>query len=266
MTHHRMSPPAIILGNRNVRRWLTLTALALTPVSGPATVLTFDETRNATGALVVSTTSGASVAFDYGDNVSGSPMNVSGGQYTYGNEGEGFTPNVTVDFFTDSGTGVNLWGPQYGDLENVALAHAPLSGIDPPQLLNIRLAADPGYQVQLYHFDMGGWARADYTINGVGVQGDAATLFSQVQVLIEGDASGPGHTAFDFTTPLTGQELMIQIDFGNMAASIRDNIGIDNIRFGQTPPAVVPLPASALLFGSGLLVLVPGARRRRRNC
>ncbi len=231
-------------------------ALTLSPALGLATVLTFDETRNSTGQLVVPVAAGSEVAFDYGDNVTGSPMKVPGGQYTYGNEGEGFTPNVDVDFFTDSGSSVNIWTVQYGDLDNVILAHVPLSGVDSPQLLNISLTADSGYQVQLWHFDMAGWPMSDYTINSVSVLGNSGSLFAQSQVLIEGDANGPGHTAFDFASPLTAQQLTIQVEFSNMAGSIRDNIGIDNIRFGQAPPAVVPLPASMMLFSSGLLALL----------
>ena len=57
-------------------------------------------------------------------------------------------------------------------------------------------------------------------------------------------------------------ELLIQIDYGNLAGGQQDNIGIDNIRFGQNPPAVVPLPAAWLLFGSGI-VAVTFLRPRR---
>lgn len=246
-------------------RWLAAAALALSPALCTATVLTFDEARSATGQTVGPVAAGDEVPFDYGDNVTGSPMNVSGGQYTYGNAGEGYTPNVVVDFFTDTGTSVNIWTLQYGDLENVAIAHAPLSGVGSPQNLNIRLTADPGYQVQLWHFDMAGWANADYTIDGVSVLDDGGAVFEQTQVLIEGDFTGPRHTAFDFSSPLTAQQLTIQVDFSNMAASIRDNIGIDNIRFGQTPPAPIPLPASMVLFGSGLLALLLGMRIKLKS-
>ncbi|BAU49215.1 hypothetical protein SVA_2667 [Sulfurifustis variabilis] len=223
-----------------------------------ATVLTFDETRSATGSTVIPTTSGSSVQQDYGDNVTGSSMDVTGGQFTYGNDGEGFTPNVVVDY--SSGTAVSLWTTQYGDLTNVAFANS-LPGTT-PNALNVLLTADPGYEVQLYHFDLAGWSNTDYVIDGVSVFGDSLALYSQADVLVQGDIVGPRHTAFDFATPLSAQQLLIEIDFGNLAGGFQDNIGIDNIRFGQTPPVVVPVPPAAWLFFSALVGLAGMARRK----
>ncbi len=68
---------------------------------GRATILEFDQIRIADGS-VVPTISGNDVEQDYGDRVHSSPMNVPGGQFTYGNGGEGFTPNVVVDYFAGS--------------------------------------------------------------------------------------------------------------------------------------------------------------------
>ena len=238
---------------------IVTTTLGVSVGESQATVLIFDQTRNATQTAVVPTSAGSVVQQDYGDNVTGSPMNVPGGQFTYGNEGEGFTPNVVTDYFSD--TGVGQWTIQYGDLTNVLFAGAPLSG-ESPNTLNVRLTAEPGFEVLLYHFDLAGWANADYTINGVSVFSDTTTLFSQNNVLVEGDFSGPRHTSFDFSNPLSAEQLQIQIDFSNLAGSIQDNIGIDNIRFGQDPPAAVPTPPALWLFGSGLIGLVGIARRK----
>jgi hypothetical protein len=223
-----------------------------------ATVLIFDQTRDATQTTVFPTTAGSDAQQDYGDNVTGSPMNVPGGQFTYGNQGEGFTPNVVADYFSD--TSIGQWTIQYGDLTNVLFARSPLAGAS-ANTLNVRLTADPGFEVQLYHFDLAGWADTDYTISGVSVFSDTATLFAQSNVLVEGDLSGPRHTAFDFATPLSANQLQIQIDFANLVAGMQDNIGIDNIRFGQDPPAVVPLAPALWLFGSGLLALIGISRR-----
>ncbi len=246
-----------------IRCWFRLVLLlaagcALTGNSY-ATILVFDQSRDATGSTVVATAAGSDVQQDYGDRVTGSPMAVAGGQFTYGNGGEGFTPNVVVDYF--SGADVGLWTVQYGDLTNVLFARAPLSGTIAGSL-NVRLTADPGYQVQLYHFDLAGWPNADYTIDAVNIFGNGATLFSLANVLVEGDANGPRHTSFDFSSPLTAAQLLIQIDIGNIAASSQDNIGMDNIRFGQTPPAAIPVPAASVLFGSGLVLLAARFRRR----
>lgn len=193
-----------------------------------ATILTFDQARNATGTTVIPIQAGAAVPQDYGDRVTGSPMAVAGGAFTYGEAGEGFTPNVVVDYF--SGGNVSLWTIDYGDLANVIFA-SPGS-----QVMNVRLTADPGFEVRLFHFDLAGWPQADYTINGVSVSSGATTLFSQADVLVEGNATGPRHTAFDFPTPLAGPELLIAIDVANIASGQQDNIGLDNLRFAQNPP------------------------------
>jgi hypothetical protein len=232
--------------------------LACTAGEAGATLLTFDQSRSATGALVIPTQAGSNVPQDYGDRVTGSPMAVPGGAFTYGNGGEGFTPNVAVEYF--SGNNVSLWTSQYGDLTNVMFASAGSN------VMNVRLTADLGYEVLLYQFDLAGWPESDYTINEVTVTSGGTTLFSQSNVLVEGNATGPRHTPFEFTSPLSGFELVIGIDFANIAFGQQDNIGIDNIRFGQNPPPAgrpipIPEPGSMVLFAMGLALL--GIARRR---
>ena len=75
-------------------------------------------------------------------------------------------------------------------------------------------------------------------------------MFSQNNVLVEVDGTGPGHTSFDFAAPLTGAEILIQIDYANL-----DGGQQDNIRFGQNPPVAVHLPAAWLLSGSGMAAI-----------
>lgn len=247
--------------NRCARLFLFAVAMGALAGESRATVLTFDQSRDAaTQSIVVPTSAGARVQQDYGDRVTGSSMDVPGGQFTYGNEGEGFTLNVVVDYFT--GSDVRLWTTQYGDLNNVVFARAPLAGAPDPDMLNIRLTADPGFMAELYHFDLAGWANADYVINSVSVFSDAATLFSQSDVAVEGNFVGPRHSSFDFISPLSAAELLIQIDFSNLAGGMQDNIGIDNIRFGQFPrPSVIPMPGGLWLLGLGLSVLIGRSRR-----
>ena len=252
---------------------LALVAMALAwPVDAGATVLLFDQARSSTGDLVVPTTAGDPVPQDYGDNVTGSPMDVPGGQYTYGNEGEGFTPNVTVDYFAGAGTPLSLWDSAYGDLENVLFANA-LPGVSGPLSLNLRLSAEPGYRVRLYGFDLGGWPNADYLIDAVRIaNGGGDVLFVQEDLLVEGNfATLPRHTALSFAGPLTAPQLLIQIDFANLAGGSQDNIGIDNVRFGQladdpqTPPRSVPEPGSLALAAWGLLGLASMTRKSKRG-
>ena len=149
-----------------------------------ATLLTFDQARNATGTQVVPIQAGANVPQDYGDRVTGSPMTVPGGAFTYGNGGEGFTPNVVVDYF--SGNRVSLWTTGYGDLENVLFAGQGANS------LNLRFTADAGYEVLLFDFALAGWPTSDYTIDAVTVTGGGATLFAENDVPVQGDAMGRG--------------------------------------------------------------------------
>lgn len=231
--------------------------------SAGATILLFDQERDAATQMVVgATSSGGRLPPDYGDHVTGAVVDVLGGEFTYGDGGEGFTPDVTVDIFSAGATAndarVRLWQNDYGDLVNVIFAEGPGTGGAP--LLSIVLSAAPGFAVDLYGFDLAGWSHADYTIAGVSVLAGPATLFSQPNVLVQGDLNGPQHTAFAFDPPLSAPELLVQIDLSNLASGIQDNIGVDSIRFGQTPPAV-PEPGTALLLACGLVLT--GALRRR---
>ena len=226
------------------------------PAVAHATVLEFDQIR--LSGDVVPTISGNAVPQDYGDRATGAVVDVSGGQFTYGNAGEGYTPNVLVEYFTGAATainpGVSIWQAGYGDLTNL------IFGNNNSLSLNVRISADPGYQVQLYHFDLAGYPGADYVIDAVRISDGTSSLMEQFDVPVEGDAAGPGHSAFDFASPLTAAQLLIEIDYGNLPGSQQDNIGLDNLRFGQSPPAVVPLPPTGLLLGFGLAGLVGSLR------
>ncbi len=235
---------------------LLLLSCAAQPVL--ATVLTFDQVR--IGGKLVPTIGGNGPETDYGDRAYGATTNAPGGQFTYGNAGEGFTPNVVADFFSGSDTSpafprVSLWQDGYGDLIN------NLFGNNNSLSLNVRLTADPGFVVQLHDFDVAGWPNADYTIAAVRVLDGSTELFAQPDVKVEGDAIGARHTSFSFATALSAASLFIQIDYGNLPGGQQDNIGIDNIRFSQSPPPAVPWPPSAPLLAAGLLVVAWRVRR-----
>lgn len=245
-------------------RWTAVAALLFGGVlgagPGEATILTFDETRSSSaGNPVIPTVSGFAVPDDYGDRASGPSVAVPGGAFTYGEAGEGFTPDVVVDIFSGSaspsGPGTSLWETQYGDLLNVVF------GNNGSQSLSVVLTADPGFDVLLYGFDLGGWPDTDYTVAGVRVRSGSTLLFADTDVLVEGDFTGPRHTSFAFATPLVGPQLAIEIDTSNLAAGQQDDIGIDNVRFGQTPPPV-PEPGAGLLAGLGLGALALRGRAR----
>jgi hypothetical protein len=243
---------------------LVLAVTAGLPAQAAATILTFDQIR--IGGQVVPTISGNEVEQDYGDRVSAGTMPVSGGTFTYGNGGEGFTPGILAEYF--GGTASNgapasaLWQDGYGDLENVFF------GDQRSQSLNIRLTGDAGVNVRLYGFDLAGWPTTDYVIAAVRVIGATQLLFEQTDVLVHGAPGGPGRTTFAFATPLEANALQIMIDYANLDGALQDNIGIDNIRFGQSGPDVdpdpsVPEPASAALCGSAFAAWL--VRRSRRS-
>jgi hypothetical protein len=240
--------------------------LAASPALARATILLFDQERDAaTQSTVGPTSSGGTLPADYGDQVTGAVMAVPGGFFTYGEGGEGFTPDVSVDIFSAAATAtdprVNLWQTGYGDLVNVIFADGP--GTAGAPLLSVRLTAAPGYAVDLYGFELAGFG-VDYVITGVSVFAGPTTLFSEANVLVQGDLSDPRHTTFAFATPLSAPELLLQVDLSNLASGIQDNVAIDSIRFGQTPPPAVPEPATALLLLTGLALTAVARQWRSR--
>lgn len=228
---------------------------------GRATILLFDEQRDAAGGTTVGpTTSGGRLPVDYGDHVTAAVMAVPGGFFTYGDGGEGFTPEVSLEIYGDGGPSdprINLWQSGYGDLVNSIFGEGP--GTAGSSTLNVSFTANPGFAVDLYGFDLAGFG-SDYTVAGVEVLAGAVTLFSAGNVLVQGDLDGPRHTSFGFPTPLSAPELLLRIDLSNLAPGIQDNIGVDSIRFGQTPPPV-PEPGTAALLLCGLVLLL-GLRRQ----
>ncbi len=164
---------------------VALSVMATWTTHSHATILEFDQMR-ALGA-VVPIVSGNDVPQDYGDRVAGTFQAVPGGTFTYGEAGEGFTPNVVVEYVSSGpagGNDVSLWQDSYGDLMNVVF------GNQSSNTLNVRLTSDAGFNVLLHGFDLGGWPNTDYTINAVRVLDGGSELFSQSDVRVEGDSTG----------------------------------------------------------------------------
>jgi hypothetical protein len=238
---------------------------ALAAAAGPAgaTLLTFDWTRDSFSGAVTPTASPSDLPADYGDRVTGAAVAVPGGSFLYDERGEGYTPNVVVDISGGGATAtdprVRLWVDSFGDLRNVVFG-APGSGF-----MEARLVADPGFEAVLHGFDLGGYPGSDWTIDSVQVLAGATVLYAQADALIEGNTAGARHTPFDFATPMVAPELTIRIDYSNLSTGRQDNIGLDNLRFGQTPPGAtppVPEPGTAWLLAAGLAW---GWRRVRRR-
>lgn len=216
-----------------------LLSLTMMSSAAEATVLIFEPAG----------TNGSAIDQAYGDNV----VSASQDGFSYGNGGEGFTPNVVTEYGLGEGT-INRWGPDYGDLNDVIYREEDNDGN-----LLVRLTADAGFTVELLSLDLAGWPNADYTITSLRVFDQSnSVLFSQNNVFVDGTA---GHSSFALSG-VSGQSLTIdaRIDLGSNS----DNIGMDNIRFSQSRsnPSPVPEPMTLSLLGAGLAGI--GAVRRRR--
>lgn len=187
-----------------------------------------------------------SVAVDrnYGDRVTDA---IDGNGHAYdiitGN-GLGNTPNVEVSY---TGGSPDLWTTGYGDLENVLYDEN-----DGSTGFGIVFTADPGYQVGIFEFDMASFLQ-DPTIPGVSIlDSNNNVLWSSGSPVI----SGTTRTAFS-TGGVFSNSLTLAVDLTGLGGS-SDNIGIDNIQFGQR---AIPEPSAMSL----LLLGVAGSMLRRRR-
>jgi hypothetical protein len=181
----------------------------------------------------------------YGDNVVSNPQ----GGNAYGVIGGSFTPDITVTYGAASEV-INVWFDNFGDLTEVAY-----NEIDGATSLTIRFDAAAGFNVILFSFDLGGWNRTDYTLANVSVfDGSNSALFSENNVHVEGDN---GRSSLDFGTGLQASSLRIVLNLSGLGGD-SDNIGIDNIHFGQASvdPDPVPEPSTILLCAAGLAAAV----------
>lgn len=203
-----------------------------------ATVLTFDVDGIAPGQIINQS---------YGDRVTGTSDAVG----DYGQGAEGTTGNILVDYGTVT---PSLWTSGYSDLTNVFFDNADGQGP-----LAITLTADVGYQVLLYEFDLGSWS-TNSTVPAIQVlDQDNNVLYELLSETILFNA----HTNFSFNGPLSGESLRIIIDQANLGGA-SDNVGIDNVRFGQTSStAPIPEPATMTLLGLGATALAIRNRRKQ---
>lgn len=218
--------------------FISVAAVALMPAAANATILTFDVSGGVSDFEAMHQS--------YGDDVAGSPQ--SG--HTYGVGVEGFTPNVVVDYGTP-GEHPALWTTGYGSLTNVYFNDS-----DGDTTMTTRFTAGAGYLVDLYSFDLASFLSGGQTIQGLSIRdvGANTVLYSQGATAV----SGSTFTPVSFSTPLSANTLEIVIDLTGLGG-VSDDIGMDNIRFGQRQaPVTTPIPEPATwammilgFFGSG---------------
>lgn len=246
----------------------------LLPGQSPGSILTFD-ISNPQYAGSENFPEGFAIDQTYGDRISNTTVNSGANVFGYGVGAEGFTPNVEVAYGPSSifTGGPSLWRYDYGDLVRILFQASTFTGIgNDYDYLEINLIADPGFQVALYGFDLGGWFQTDYVINGVAVYDDffngffpaANREYFDPHATIKG--AGPDRSQYTFGTPIRGQVVTILIDANNLGAASQF-ISIDNIRFGQelAPAALVPEPASLAIWGLGAMGCAVGAYRHRKR-
>lgn len=233
---------------------------------------------------------------DYGDNVNALQTPAAPGPndviYRYGVGAEGFTPMVTASYgpFSIFTGGPELWREGYGDLNGVLYQGSRHSDPGNPigtdyNILDVVLVADSGFDVVLYGFDVAAFG-TDRTINAVTVYNGVPfpfltpfnDIFEDLNVVVPG---GNTHLTYDFESllgnPLQAHVIWLRIDANNLGPD-SENIGIDNIRFGQVasqntevvdPDAVfrdleaVPEPASLVMCLLGGCFGAAGYLRRR---
>jgi len=199
---------------------------------------------------------GQAISSSYGDRATG----YVDGAYKYGDDG-GFTPNVTTSY----NTGLVYQGAFFGDM--VAVGY----GTDASGILEVRLTADPGYDVELLGFDLAGYLFTSYAVDAIEVRNESdLVLWSAASTLVRGGNGTPGSTSSgqhstyglaDFGgASLKSAVLAIRVDAHSMGSDSW-KIAIDNVSFGQAVAA--PEPGTALLLGLGVGALALGRRRRR---
>jgi hypothetical protein len=248
---------------------LACSALLLA-ATGRASILTFDNCGTSATSAVQTSCFGGPVNQNYGDRVTGPNADAAGvsTERSYGENGEGYTPNVLTGYSTGLG-----WGLGFSTLTNVL--YMPVNVLsNPNNVLDITFTADPGFQARLLGFSLGAFfdtfsqpSITSYTGVSLSVFDQSnTTLFSQSYNLdantINQAINVTGTNGGSLTLRLNLSNLVYNPDIGRFD---REYVGIDNIRFAQQsvqPDGEIPEPSTFVLV-AGAALLANFARQRR---
>lgn len=223
----------------DIKKWLLIAILAGVS-NAEATVLIFDITGATDGSLVPQA---------YGDRV----ISMTDGAFSYG-LGGGITPSIVTDYVPANGSSdLSFWTTGFNDLTNV-IYNQPHDGTG----FTIRLTADPGSMVRLDSFDLGNFG-GPVTLGLRVEDGEGNSLFSMSNVPV-GDSSQP-HQHYDFSSGLVASQINIVVDTTGLNGH-SDNIGLDNIQFGQVPE---PTTCALLFLATSLWVTNKRIRQNAKH-
>ena len=205
-------------------------------------------------------TSSYSIVPEYGDRVSALdqlevPTAVFGNppywyKFHYGNNGEGFTPNVVVNYVHDLDPGANpiafrRWIPDYGGLDRIAYPNASYSA---PGEFYMTFKGDAGVNVTLssLQFDR-------YKLTGSGnltvrVLSGIDTANLGTQLYSSGSVTVNQGTPLTISPNVTGSELTLALSFETGGTMF--SWGFDNVVFSQSA-GVQPTSVTWNRNGSG---------------
>jgi len=220
------TPERLIMRRILISTCIFLITAAVMPAHADV-VLTFDQ--NSIG-------DGVAAEQNYGDRVT-AVSDASGAYDIVTGAGLGFTPNVEVSYTAQD---PSLWTTGYGDLVNVFYDEVDFSSE-----FEISFIADSGFEVGIFDFDLAAFGGVDTTLPGIEIiDGDSNVLWSTGSTLI----SSSSRTGFD-AGGVFANSLTISVDLSGLGGA-SDNIGIDNIRFGQQ---AIPEPSGVGILLIGLI-------------
>lgn len=161
---------------------------------------------------------------NYGDNVTSTLMGI----FEYEENGEGFTPNVTVDYLGVGGDGLNYWRDGFHGTTGVLNNED-----DDEDFTTFKLVADDEHLVVLHSLLWSGYSSDSVPVDSITVTDENGTELYNSGAF---DATGTNDTVT--FGPITGKTLTVSANLTS-AGDNNDSFGFDNVTLSQIwDPAV----------------------------